>query len=588
MAATLALDAYREVLIVLGTAGVAVPLMHRLKISPVIGFLGAGILVGPYGLGQLFSGVPGLSAITIGQSEEIAHVAEIGVVFLLFVIGLELSLERLWTMRRLVFGFGLAQVALSTAALALALHGLGLKPKPALAIGAALALSSTAIVVEVLSRMKRLTTATGRASFAVLLFQDLAVVPILFLVTVLGAEPKGSVAGELAFALLQSAAVLIAIVAVGRLALRPLFRLAVTAESPELFMAATLLVVLGTGVATAAAGLSMALGAFVAGLLLAETEYRREVAVTMEPFKGLLLGVFFLSVGMGIDLRVILREPLLVLGGAAALVLLKGLIAYGLALGFRLPRRVAFESALLLAPCGEFAFVVIGMGAGVGLIVPQVAAPVLAIVSLTMVLIPLFGRLGARLSPALPQSDPQLAALAAILPPDDHAARALIVGFGRVGQLVAGMLEAQNIAYLATDTNGNNVAQAREAGKPVFYGDSSRAEFLRRSGLMEARALIVTVGSSRAAEAIVAAARSLRPDIVVVARARDDRHAAELYRLGVTVAVPETIEASLQLSEAALVGLGVPMGFAIAATHEKRDEFRKDLQSRYATGPQDG
>ncbi|MDJ1158485.1 cation:proton antiporter [Chelatococcus sp. SYSU_G07232] len=578
MAAALPIEAYKDALIVLATAGIVVPVVHRLKISPVLGFLGIGILIGPDGLSRLASAFPPLRYITVSDATQIERVAEFGVVFLMFVIGLELSWTRLWTMRRLVFGLGAAQVVLSSVVLALAAAALGAPPDAAVVLGSALALSSTAVVLGALTERRRLATGAGRASFAVLLFQDLAVVPILFMVGVLGARTDGSVAGGLALALTQAVLAIGVIAGLGRLALRPLFRLVAATDSPELFMAATLLVVVGTAFVTGAAGLSMPLGAFIAGLLLAETEFRREVEVTIEPFKGLLLGVFFLSVGMQVDIGLVAREPLLLLAAVLGLVVAKSAILFLLARAFGLSTPVAAELGLLLGPGGEFAFVVLGIAVSLKLIGAETGDLALVLTALTMALIPVLGRFAVwgtvRLAP-----DDELPAEARVAPPEDGTARAIVIGCGRVGQLVADMLEGQRIPYLAADANAALVALLRRTGKPVFYGDATRREFLRRCGIEEARALIVTIDASRAVDDIVSIARGLRPDLVIVARARDARHASHLYTLGVTHAVPETIEASLQLSEAALVGLGVPMGLAIAAVHDRRDLVRQELKA---------
>jgi CPA2 family monovalent cation:H+ antiporter-2 len=360
MAAPVALESYKEVMFVLATAGIVVPLFHRLRVSPVLGFLGVGALLGPYGLGQEVEEWPALRWITISNREEMAHLAEFGVVFLLFMIGIELSWERLRTLRRLVFGLGSLQVGLSALAIGGAATLIGLEPAAAAVLGLALALSSTAIVVPILSQQRRLNAPAGRASFAILLFQDLAVAPILFTIGVLGARETGGWAATLVLTLAQAALAVLILVVAGRLALRPLFQLVAATRSPELFMAACLLVILGTGFVAAASGLSMALGAFIAGLLLAETEYRRAVEATIEPFKGLLLGVFFLTVGMGLDLSRIAAEPVGILVAAVGLVAVKGLIVLGLGLLFSLKRSVAGEAALLIGPGGEFAFVLVG------------------------------------------------------------------------------------------------------------------------------------------------------------------------------------------------------------------------------------
>lgn len=581
-AAQLSIGAYKEALIVLAIAGVVVPLMHRLRISPVYGYLGAGILLGPFGLGYVFADIPILSAITISQRDDIAHLAEFGVIFLLFVIGLSLSFERLWTMRYLVFGLGAAQVLITSGAIVLFCFYIGLSLQAALIIGSALSLSSTAIVVEVLSKQKRLAKGAGRVSFAILLFQDLAIVPILFMVSVMGARTEGSVVSGLLIAFAQTGLVLALIVVVGRLALRPLFRLVAATHSPELFMATTLFVVIATGIAAASVGMSMAIGAFVAGLLLAETEYRREVGVTIEPFKGLMLGVFFLSVGMEIDLVSIAKKPEMIIGLACALIVFKAVVVLALSRAFKSPWHVGIESSLLIAPGGEFAFVVLGVAVTLKILPQGQADIVLAIVSLTMLTIPILAKIGQRIGNKLRPEASDLAEMMHMSKPEQQSAHALIIGYGRVGQLVGQMLERKNMTYIAADASPHNVTEGRNHNKPVYYGDASRKEYLRHCGIMDAKVLIITIGATKIANDIVVAAKELRPDLFIVARARDASHASSLYKLGVSVAVPETLEASLQLSEAALISMGVPAGLAIAATHDKRDELNRDLQARFA------
>jgi CPA2 family monovalent cation:H+ antiporter-2 len=346
-------------------------------------------------------------------------------------------------------------------------------------------------------------------------------------------------------------------------------------RSPEFFMAACLLVVLGAALTAAASGLSMALGAFVAGLLLAETEFRREIEVTIEPFKGLLLGLFFVSVGAELDLSILIAQPGATLGFAAGLIVIKAAIVFALARLFGAPNRVAAEAALLIGPGGEFAFVMIGAAVAGGVVGGDDGRLVLVAVALSMMAIPLLGRLGAALAGRRPAKP--LAAEALAAPPDDDSHRVIIVGYGRVGALIGEMLSVHAIPFIAIDVDTTVIARERRQGKPVYYGDASREDFLRRCGIETARALVVTLDAPKANEAVVAAARRLRPDITLIARARDAAHARTLYELGVSDAVPETIEASLQLSEATLVDLGVPMGLVIASIHEKRDEFRRLL-----------
>ncbi len=571
---TLDLSLYKEALLFLATAGVVAPLFFRLRVSPVLGYLFAGVALGPYGLGALARATPWLDAFTIGNVATIDRIAAFGVVTLLFTMGLELSFERMRRMRRLVFGLGLAQVVVTTLMLTAAAYGLGLAPASALMVGAALSMSSTAIVIPVLIEGKRLGATVGRATFAVLLFQDLAVAPFLVMA---GAFARGGDNGlglALAETLVPAALALAALVVFGRLALRPFFRFVAEARSPEFFMAACLLVVLGDGLLAAASHLSMALGAFVAGLLLAETEYRREIEVTIEPFKGLMLGLYFVSVGASVDPALILAKPGLILGLAAALAGLKGLILFGLARAFRLPPRPSADMALLLGPGGEFGFVMIGAALAGGLIDRALSTTLVTAIAVSMLAIPALGRIGAAIDP---HGRPRPDAPPEETPPGSDAARVVIVGYGRVGALIGDMLDSHAVPFIAVDFDARVVARARETGKPVYYGDASRADYLRRCAVETARAVVVTMDSPRANEMVVRTTRMLRPDITLVARARDADHAHTLYELGVTDAVPETIEASLQLSEAVLVDIGVPMGLVIASIHEKRDAYRKIL-----------
>ena len=567
------LSVYKETLLFLVTAGVVAPLFFRLRISPVLGYLLAGVALGPYGLGAIARQAPWLSALAINV-EGIDRIAAFGVVALMFTMGLELSFERLRRMRHLVFGLGLTQVVVTTLILGAAAWRLGLSPPSALAIGAALSMSSTAIVIPMLVESKRLHSAAGRASLAVLLFQDLAVAPLLVMTGALSAASERGLAWQLLTTLVPAALVLTALVIFGRLALRPFFHFVAETKSPEFFMAACLLVVLGDGLAAAASHLSMALGAFVAGLLLAETEYRREIEVTIEPFRGLLLGLYFLSVGATINPAFILARPLLILGLVVALTVAKGLTLFGLSRAFRMPSRSAAETSLLLGPGGEFGFVMIGAALAGGLIDRTQATTLITAVALSMIVIPGLAKLGARIG-----SVPRGAARAPEIPPDSEVSRVIIVGYGRVGALIGDMLDRHGIPFIAVDANAGVTSQARSDGKPVYYGDAARPEYLRRCGLETARAVVVTMDSTVANEAVVETTRRLRPDVTLVARARDANHARALYGLGVTDAVPETIEASLQLSEAVLVDIGVPMGLVIASIHEKRDEFRKLLAS---------
>jgi CPA2 family monovalent cation:H+ antiporter-2 len=567
-------SAYKEALIFLGTAGVVIPIFRKLGLSSILGFLIIGMFIGPNMLGRLAETWPWLGNFVFTESEELTRLAELGVVFLLFLIGIELSFERLITMRRLVFGLGGLQMLVTTCVLCLIGLWLGLAPAEAVIVAAALSLSSTAIVVQLLSDARRLGTQTGRASFAVLLFQDLAVIPILLLINVLGADETGLGFSDILTAIAQALIAITIIVVIGRFLLRPLLRLVAQTRSGDLFMATTLLTAVGAGYAASLAGLSMALGAFLAGLLLAETEFRREVEAIIEPFKGLLLGAFFLLVGMGIDLSQIASYPQIFILSAIGLIAIKALLFWLVAQFFSIGREARLETALLLGPGGEFAFVAMAAAVSAGVVTAIVSDALLIIVSLTMASIPVLDYLSRPLSRRLLNAAVEMPME---MPPEGGEARVIIAGFGRVGRLIGKVLEEHGISYIAVDTDPQVVAEQRKAGKPIYYGDASRPEFLRACNIEQVQVIAVTMDQPKKVEDVTIAARAERADIKIIARARDDRHAVQLYGLGVTEAVPETIEASLQLGESVLVGAGLAMGLAIASVHEQRDNFRKML-----------
>jgi CPA2 family monovalent cation:H+ antiporter-2 len=531
-----------------------------------------GVAVGPYGLVLLADRLPWLGAIMLNRPETIAPIAELGISMMMFMIGLEMSLERLQVMRRLVFGFGLLQFVLCAVAIAAIAFAFGASPLLAVVIGAALSMSSTAVVVQVLSHEKRLGGPVGRASLAVLLLQDIAAVPVLFVIGVVGAG-----GGALTWTIVQAVVVVLGLIVAGRLVLRPLFRSVARTGSPELFVAACLLVVLATGLATAEVGVPMELGSLIAGLLLAETEFRRQIEVTIDPFKGLLLGVFLISVGMSLDLAGIVADaPRVVLGGVVLVVVKLAIIAC-LARAFGLRWLTGLQAGLLLGPGGEFGFVILGLAHVEALIGGDVVRFPLVVAAATMACIPLLSTLGRRMlrgARVAPVVDPAL-----LLPQvDDATPRVIIAGFGRVGETVASLLERHNVAYVAVDADPDRVADQRKVRRSVYWGDITQPELLHRLHVESARALVVTMGDHAASDRLVAAARLARRDLLIMVRARDARHAAHLYAIGATDAVPETIEASLQLSEAVLVELGVPMGPVIAAIHEHRAELQAQIK----------
>ena len=570
---------FKDVVLFLATAGIVVPLFRRWRISPVLGFLGAGVLLGPSGLGALGAYAPWVAELTINSPRELAQLGELGVVFLMFMIGLELSWARLWLMRRYVFGLGALQVLGCGLIVGLTSYLLGASPAAAAAVGAAMALSSTAVVMPILTENRRQHVQAGRVTFAVLLFQDLAVAPILITLSLLGREDGAGLSPDLLLSFAPAVAVVAGLVGFGRFLLRPMMRSVAKARSEELFMAACLLVVLGSGLLAAFAGLSMALGAFVAGLLLAETEFRHQVEQVIEPFKGLLLGLFFLAAGIGLDVGLILEEPLQVAGVTFGLMGLNAALIFGLARGFGLKWRSAVETALLLAASGEFAFVILGSAMTQGLVPDALGQSLLVSATLSMMCIPALAALGLRIAGRAVAGVAEAAG-----PGETGEGRILLVGFGRVGRLVGEMLDRHGLPWSAIDQDAGVVERGRRAGHSLFFGDAQRPGFLERCGLDSARALVVTADADAddlgAVEALVSLVRDRRPDLTIVARARDSLQALRLYDLGVSDAVPETVEASLQLSEAVLLGVGLPAGPVIASIHERRDAFRRELNPR--------
>ena len=558
-----------DALVILGAAGIVIPAFARIRISPVIGFILIGILVGPSGLGAMVGQRPWLNYLTISNPEAIAPFAELGIILLLFSIGLELSFRRLWGMRRLVFGVGAAELLASAALIGVTLALLGQSWAGALALGLALALSSTAVVLPLVGT----SSPVGRSAFAMLLFEDLALVPIVFALGALAPNAQGGIEG-LARTLGLGALVILAMLLLGRFLLPRLFAQAARTKSPELFLSVSLLVVIAASLATAAAGLSPIVGALVAGVLIAETEYQSEVEVMTAPFRGLGLGVFLITVGMSLDLGAVLDGWPLLLAALVGVMLVKTVVtALLLRLGGK-RRAVAAEASLLMASPSETTLIVLGAAAAAGLIEAGTAAFWQIVTAMGLTLTPLLARLGRDAARRIERRfEPDSAGLA----PSREAPRAVIIGFGRVGRMVAEMLAMHERPYVAVDSDIDLVKAARAEGFPLIFGDASRPEFVDRLNLGHASALILTMDDPVQAVRMVKRVRGWCPDLTIVARARDPEHAAELYQAGATDAVPETLESSLQLSEAALVDLGLAMGPVIASIHEKRAELRQQI-----------
>lgn len=554
-----------DALVILGAAGIVIPVFARFRITPVIGFILVGLLVGPFGLGRMVYQQPWLTYVTITDPEGLEPFAEFGIVLLLFTIGLELSFNRLWAMRKLVFGLGALELTAIAALLAAFLSMMGQYWSGAMGLGLALALSSTALVLPIAGTQ----TAVGRAALSMLLFEDIALVPIIFVLGAL-APYAGSEGLEGLFDTIWMGALVVgAMLVIGRFALPHLFAQAARTKSPELFLAASLLVVIGASLATSLVGLSPIVGALVAGLLIAETEYHSEVEGIMEPFKGLALGVFLITVGMGIDLFTI-WDNLGQIALAVVCVLTLKAVVTGVLLRLMGARRgIAVETGILMASPSETTLIVLSAATTALLIQPGTAQFWQIVTAIGLTITPALAKLGSLLARQVePAPDPHLIGTDSDEPP------AIIVGCGRVGRLVAQMLTRHGQPYVAIDSDSDLVARCKREGYNAMFANAARLDVLDRMGAGNAPAVILTMDEPVLAQRLTRKLRAAYPQLPIIARARDTRHAAELYKAGASTAVPETLEASLQLSEAVLVDLGVPMGPVIASIHEKRDEFR--------------
>ena len=565
----------REIILFLILSGILIPLLQRLRINQVLGFLAVGTVAGPYGLGLLADRYPVMSIFTFPSGEGVSMLAELGVLFLMFMIGLELSAARLWAMRRWVFGAGTAQVILSAALIGGALTLYGESSQTALILGLVLSLSSTAVVMQLMTQQHSTTTPLGKAAFAVLMLQDLAVVPILVLIGVLGKGDGDDVAMLALIAMAKAAGAIALIYLAGGRVIHPLFRAFARHRQPDVFMALILLSTFGIAALSAAAGLSMALGALIAGLLLAETEFKHEVELMVEPFKGLLMGLFFMTVGMNIDTRQILEAPLWLAAFVGGLVLIKAVVV---AVLFRLGHLSwgrAIEGGLLLGQGGEFAFIVIGYAVATRVLDPALGARVMLAVGLSLFITPMLARLGRmigeRWEPKQEQPEADEAALASA------RGHIIIAGFGRVGQQLAKLLKDQNIPFVAFENDAKLVSKLHAEGMPVYFGNASRPELLRRVHADEAPAIVLTMDHPASAMQAVRGIRREFPHVRLFVRSRDEKHARALRLAGASVVVPETLEASLQLSAFVLEAMGLDERVVDDIVDRERDVFAAKL-----------
>jgi CPA2 family monovalent cation:H+ antiporter-2 len=552
-----------DTLIFLATAVIVSPLCHRLRVSPVLGYLVAGSIIGPVGWGL------------IEDNDGTRSLAELGIVFLLFMIGLELSWERLKVIRHFIFGLGSAQVLITGGLAALAMGMGGLGPRAAMVVGLALAFSSTAFVLQILSERGGLSSQTGRMAVAVLILQDLAVVPLLVMIPLLASTQSGAAIGwAAAIALGKAAAAMVVIFAIARIALRPLFQTVAATRSPEVFVAAALFAVIGTSFATEAVGLSLSLGAFLAGVMLASTEFRHQIEVDLTPVRGLLMGLFFLTVGMTVDPAAVLAHLPETAAAVGSLIAGKALVIVVITMAFRFPLASALHLGLLLAQGGEFAFIVLTRATQSGLVPAAIAESLTAIVAISMALTPALAALGGWVA-----RRHRLHQGVAIQPDEnakDLANHVIIAGCGRSGQLVASVLKSQAIAYVAIDRDPHMVQVLREKGEPAFFGDIRKPEVLKAVGADRARAVVVTIDTGSGRERLIPRLHQMFPNLRILVRARDRRQAKGLEAAGATAVVPEILEASLQLAGHALRQVGLPSEEiqAILEDH-RRDDYAK-------------
>lgn len=557
-----------DALVILGSAGIVIPVFARFRITPIIGFILIGVLVGPFGLGSLVAEVPWLYWVTISDPERLTPFADFGIILLLFAIGLELSFNRLWQMRTLVFGLGsLELIIIGSVSAGFFSYISGMNTTAALALGFALAFSSTAIVLPI-SGTK---SPVGRAALSMLLFEDIMIVPIIFVLGAISPVATEDGVENITNTLLYGGLVILVLLVAGRFLLPRLFSQAARTKSPELFLSASLLVVIGASLATAATGLSPIVGALIAGLLIAETEYHGEVESIMEPFKGLALGVFLITIGMSIDLMEIWSNLGPIVAAVIGVLLFKAVVTGSLLRLMGARRSTATETGFLMASPSETTLIVLAAATSALVIDTETAQFWQIVTAIGLTITPLLAKLG-RVIARRVDSAPE------IVEEDSGEDRTVIVGAGRVGRLVADMMVTHDQPYVMIESDPDMIDRAQRDGYRASFGDAARGDTLDRVGIERAPAVVLTMDEPVLAQRLTSKLRGQYPDLLIVARARDTDHAAQLYRAGASHAVPETLESSLQLSEAVLVDIGVAMGPVIASIHEKRDEFRERLE----------
>ena len=565
----------QDTVVFLTAAVIAVPVFRKAGLGALLGYLGAGIAIGPSVLGL------------IDDVDAILHFAEFGVVLLLFIIGLELMPARLWALRRPIFGLGTAQVAISAALIGLGSYALGFGVQTAIVIGLVLALSSTAFAVQTLADRGELRTQQGRAAFSILLFQDMAVIPLLAVLPWIAQAPglveEGATEAVLAdtdyLSIAYSIVTVALIIVVGRKVLRPLLRVVSSTGVQELFTAAALLVVLGMALAMERIGLSMALGAFLAGVLLADSEYRHRLEADIEPFKGLLLGLFFIAVGMSIDLAHFFDAPLKTFGAALGLVAVKGLAIFVLARAVRMKWEAALALAAVLPQGGEFAFVLFGEAINVGAVDRSTADFLILVVAISMAMTPFAVQLA---DAARNRFSRKVAGPATTEEMEDHDAQVIIAGFGRFGQMIGRMLNMRRIKFVALDSDHDRIAIARRFGNDAYFGDASRLQILEAAGAGRAKLLVIAVDDPERADSVARVAGMHFPNLKLFARAHDRFHVYRLMELGVDQVVRAYFDNSLDMAGRVFRELGVPGRKADQMVKRFKEYDEQLLREQYA------
>jgi CPA2 family monovalent cation:H+ antiporter-2 len=567
-----------DILLILGLSGIIIPALQKFKISPVLGYLLCGLLLGPHAAGLFVHDYPLLSAITITDSELVTILAELGIVFLLFMIGLELTISRLWDLRKYVLGLGSAQILIT--ALIIFLIALSFdNPLPiSILIGAAFALSSTAIIMQLLNEWHMISLPVGRIVFSILLMQDLAVVPILVMISALSGSSGDSTLILLFQSLLTALIVIIAIFIFGKTLLRPTLKALSPNQNAEWLFATILFLVIGCAALTQAFGLSAALGAFLAGLLIAETEYRHEVEAIIDPLKGVLMGIFFMSVGMATDISAVLDYPFWLFASIIGIFIIKASSLFPIALLFGVSKRTALHTSLLLAQCGEFAFLVIGLSLSAGLLPENHAQFFLLVASVSLLLTPITTRLAPLADKIFFSGSEQINHIQDFQLDEQNKSHIIIAGFGRVGQTLAKLLEEEELRYIAIDKDSNNVHRLHDYGYPVIVGNATHIDLWKKLNIQNAKAAVITIDDFSVTGNIIRSLRHHWPLIPIIVRVRDTSKLEQYYEAGASIVVPETLESTLQLARTLLSELGIPEEESVDLINKYRQEI---LSSEY-------